>query len=79
MTDGVQGQRDAVFVTRVTDLQYVSGMCNSERGCVCAMRVSENVCLMQVCVRSFIAQPRLSQDHCTVLKMFLQIKRVCFI
>ena len=29
MTDGVEGQRDAVFVTRVTDLQYVPGMCNS--------------------------------------------------
>ncbi len=37
MTDGVEGQGDAVFVTSVTDLQYVAGMCNSVCGCVCVM------------------------------------------
>lgn len=37
MTDGVQGQRDAMLVIRVTDLQYVSGICKSLCGFVCAI------------------------------------------
>lgn len=45
MTNGVEGQRDAVFVTSVTDLQYVQGMCNSVCGCVCVIWV-RNLCVM---------------------------------
>lgn len=37
VTDGVQGQRDAVFVMCVTDLQYVPGIRNSLRGRVRGM------------------------------------------